>query len=145
MPDLKESTGYAELAFMLWGSPKAWPTSWEITLLIISPISFSGVSNVRALGLAAPVSNKYLFLYDFKWLWYHIISLSIISPVLGSETLGPTAFLVVEATYLTVENLMSSGLNSEFSSLLGGSFALIAFLKPAFSNTLFQSSIPLIK
>ena len=74
-----------------------------------------------------------------------MISLSNISPVLGSDTLGPTAFLVVEATYLTVEYLMSSGLKSGSSSFDGGSFATIAFLNPAFSKTEFQSSIPFLK
>ena len=78
-------------------------------------------------------------------MWYQIISLSKISPVLGSETLGPVAFLVSDATYLTVEYLMSSGLKSGSSSFVGGFFATIAFLNPAFSNTEFQSSIPLIK
>lgn len=40
---------------------------------------------------------------------------------------------------------MSSGLKSGSSSFVGGFFATIAFLNPAFSNTEFQSSIPLIK
>ena len=74
-----------------------------------------------------------------------MISLSIISPLLGSATLGPVAFLVVVATYLTEEYRTSSKLKLGFSSLLGVSFATIAFLNPAFSNTLAQSSIPFLK
>ena len=70
------------------------------------------------------------------------MSLSNISPVLGSDTLGPTAFLVVEATYLTVEYRISSALKSGSSSFVGGSLAIIAFLKPAFSKALFHPSIP---
>ena len=45
---------------------------------------------------------------------------------------GPTAFLVIEATYLTVEYLISFSLKSGSSSFDGGSLATIAFLNPAF-------------
>ena len=39
---------------------------------------------------------------------------------------------------------MSSGLKSGFSSFEGASLAIIAFLKPAFSKDLFQSSTPFL-
>ena len=74
-----------------------------------------------------------------------MISLSIISPVLGSDTLGPTALRVVDATYRTVEYRISSGLKSGSSYSVGGYLARIAFLKPAFSKAVFQSSIPCLK
>jgi hypothetical protein len=50
--------------------------------------------------------------------------------------------MVVEAKYLKTEYLMSSALQSGSSSTLGGSLAIIAFLKPASSNAACQSSIP---
>ena len=66
----------------------------------------------------------------------------MISPDLGSDTLGPTAFLVVLATYLIDEYRTSSILNSGSSSLVGGYLAMIAFLNPAVSKTFCQSSTP---
>ena len=51
-----ESTGNEADAIMLCGSPSAWPISWVITWRMVSPISASGMSSVRADGLAAPVS-----------------------------------------------------------------------------------------
>ena len=70
---------------------------------------------------------------------------SIISPDLGSDTLGPFALSVAEAKYLITEYLTSSGLQSGSSSFEGGSFANIAFLNPAASNATCQSSTPCFK
>jgi len=67
---------------------------------------------------------------------------SKISPDRGSLTCGPLAFGIGEAKYLTTEYLTSSGLQSGSSSLVGGSLAIIAFLNPASSNAICQSSIP---
>ena len=52
---------------------------------------------------------------------------SMISPDLGSLTCGPLAFSDGEAKYLTVEYLISSGLQSGSSSLVGGYLTIITF------------------
>ena len=54
--DRRLSTGKADEATMLWGRPRAWPTSWAITWRMVSPISASSMVSERAAGLAAPVS-----------------------------------------------------------------------------------------
>ena len=69
----------------------------------------------------------------------------MISPDLGSDTLGPLAFKIGEAIYLITEYLTSSGLQSGSSSFEGGSFAIMAFLNPAASNAICQSSTPCFK
>src|SRR5688500_12984235 len=138
----KESVGHALDATMLCGRPNAWPTSCVTTWRIVSPISSSGVLSVRAAGLDAPVSISRRFRYDRMWLWYQVMSLSMISPLRGSDVLGPTAFRTVLAAQRTTEYRLSSGSHSGSSSGLGASFAMIAFLKPAFSNVRCQSSTP---
>ena len=75
-------------------------------------------------------------------MWYHVMSLSMISPLRGSDVLGPTALRTVLAAQRTTEYRMSSGSHSGSSSTVGASFATIAFLKPAFSNARCQSSTP---
>ncbi len=88
---------------MLCGRPSACPTSCVITLRIVSPISSSGMSSERAAGLAAPVSIIRRLRYDRMWLWYQVMSLSMISPVRGSDVLGPTALRTSEAAQRTTE------------------------------------------
>ena len=50
-----ESVGIAAEAIMLWRRPREWPTSWQATKRIASPISESGSTSERASGLAAAV------------------------------------------------------------------------------------------
>ena len=54
-------------------------------------------------GLAAPVSMRRRLRYERMWLWYQLMSLSMISPVRGSLVLGPTALRTVLATQRTTE------------------------------------------
>src|SRR3954463_6664450 len=100
---LSESTGNDDDATMLCGRPNACPISWVTTLRMVSPMSASGISSVRAAGFAAPVSIIRRFRYERMWLWYHVMSLSMISPVRGSAVLGPTAFRTRLAAHLTTE------------------------------------------
>src|SRR5829696_4464973 len=99
----RESTGNDADATMLCGRPNACPTSCVMTLRIVSPMSSSGISSERAAGLAAPVSTIRRLRYDRMWLWYHVMSLSMISPVRGSAVLGPTALRTRLAAHLTTE------------------------------------------
>src|SRR5512138_1927430 len=96
-----ESVGNELEATMLWGRPNAWPTSWVTTFRIVSPISSSGVFSVRAAGLDAAVSMSNRLRYDRMWLWYQVMSLSMISPVRGSAVLGPMALRTRLAAHLT--------------------------------------------
>src|SRR5690349_16424963 len=98
-----ESTGNDADATILCGRPNAWPTSCVMTLRIVSPMSGSGMSSVRADGFAAPVSIISRLRYDRMWLWYQVMSLSMISPVRGSAVLGPTALRTRLAAHLTTE------------------------------------------
>src|SRR3954468_12033051 len=98
-----ESTGYKLDATMLWGRPSAWPISCAITWRIVSPMSDSGMSRVRAPGFEAPVSVRSRLRYERMWLWYHTMSLSMISPVRGSEVLGPCALRTRLAAQRTTE------------------------------------------
>ena len=88
---------------MLCCRPSAWPISWAMTWRIVSPISSSGISSERAAGLAAPVSIISRLRYDRMWLWYQVISLLMISPVRGSDVLGPTALRTRLAAQRTTE------------------------------------------
>src|SRR3990170_3756528 len=97
----RESTGKEFDATMLCCSPSAWPISCVITWRIVSPISSSGMSSVRAPGFAAPVSIISRLRYERMWLWYQVISLFRISPVRGSEVCGPTALRTRLAAHRT--------------------------------------------
>ena len=70
------------------------------------------------------------------------MSLSRISPVLGSCTCGPEAFCTCDGSQRITEYRTSSGLNSGSSSKEGGIRPWIALLKPAASKASCQSSIP---
>ncbi len=74
---------------MLCGSPIAWPISCVITCSIASSMRRSVSGSCRASGLAAPVWTIIQFRYERMWLWYQTMSDSMISPVRGSEVLGP--------------------------------------------------------
>src|SRR5688500_17828963 len=107
-----ESTGNDDDAIMLCGRPNAWPTSWVMTWRIVSPMSCSGISSDRAAGFAAPVSIMRRLRYDRMWLWYQLMSLSMISPVRASAVLGPTALRTRLADHRTTEERVSSGSQS---------------------------------
>ena len=79
-----ESTGYAAEDFMLCGSPMVCPTSWADTKRISSPITSSSNFTPRAFSSRAAVCTRYQLRSRFITLWYHWMSLSRISPVLGS-------------------------------------------------------------
>src|SRR5688572_33020418 len=98
-----ESTGYALLEIMLCGRPSACPTSCAITCRIASHIWDSSIGSLRAPGFAAPVSSMMRLRYERRWLWYHTMSLSMISPVRGSAVLGPCALRVRLAAQRTTE------------------------------------------
>src|ERR1043166_1461371 len=101
--DRRESTGKLLDAIRLWARPKASPISWAMTCRIVSPISSSGISSVRAGGFAAPVSTINRLRYDRMWLWNQLISLVMISPLRGSGVLGPTALRTRLAAQRTIE------------------------------------------
>ena len=98
-----ESTGKLAEAIMLCCNPSAWPISCVITWRIVSPISSSGISSDRAMGLAAPVSMMSQLRYERMWLWYHVISLLRISPERGSCVWGPVALRTRLAAQRTIE------------------------------------------
>src|SRR5688500_4765589 len=121
-----ESTGNDDDATMLCGRPNACPTSWVMTWRIVSPMSSSGIASVRAAGFDPPVSMSRRLRYDRMWLWYHVMSLSMISPVRGSAVLGPTALRTRLAAHLTTEYRISSGSDRK-STRLNSSHLVISY------------------
>jgi hypothetical protein len=70
---------------------------------------------------------------------------SPISNARGPRVSDPRSGEIGGAIYLITEYLTSSGLQSGSSSFEGGSFAIMAFLNPAASNAICQSSTPCFK
>ena len=68
-----------------------------------SAINSLEMGSCRASGLAAPVWTIIQLRYDRMWLWYQMMSDSMISPVRGSDVLGPCAFRVRLAAQRTTE------------------------------------------
>src|SRR5512143_3123266 len=99
----REATGNDAEATMLCGRPNACPTSCVMTFRIVSPRRGPGISSVRAAGFAAPGSMRSRLRYERMWLWYPVMSLSMISPVRGSAVLGPMALRTRLAAHLTTE------------------------------------------
>ena len=98
-----ESTGKAELAFMLCGKPSEWPTSWAATYWISRPIRESGRGRSAARSSSGPTCTKYQSWARFITLWNIWMSASRISPVRGSWTWGPMAFSICDGTQRITE------------------------------------------
>ena len=74
---------------MLCGRPSVWPTSWLDTNRINWPMIESANAVPRTDGLTAAVWIRNQSRSRFCTLWYQPMSLSRISPLRGSTTLGP--------------------------------------------------------
>src|SRR4030095_8921696 len=92
----KFSTGTVEDEPQLWRSPNVWPTSCDDTNRISWPMS----SSLKTIFLAAVSLGEaciiYQFLRSYITFVYQLMWLSMISPLRGSEILGPLALATSE-------------------------------------------------
>src|SRR6187401_3620016 len=93
---LKFSTGTDELEPTLRRRPSVCPTSCDETNCTKRPINSSGNTICLARVSLGPAWTIYQLRISSITLWYQLIWLSIISPLRGSEILGPLAFAMSE-------------------------------------------------